>query len=175
MTIIACARRKTDGLLTWAQSSPQAPDQNTIIQKGVNSFGGVADDWAYTELTSGQYATVRAAMPGRSFLTFSTDPETQQEIPNLTSKPAPLIASDKSQIEDNGVDEASITFDVGALSFEDDVTFIVTGPDGAQQAVVKTAAAGVAAISITTLLPGSISIDIRAEAFGDGIINLEGV
>ena len=175
MTIIACARRKTDGLLTWAQTSPQAPDQSAIIQKGVNTIGGATDDWDYAELSADQYAAVLAAMPGRSFLTFSTNPQTEAVTATLTSKTAPLIASDKNQIEDDGVDEAVITFDVGAASFEGDVTFIITGPDGSQESIVKTAATGVAALSITTLLTGAITIDTRAEIFGDGIITLEGI
>ena len=85
MAIIACARRKSDGLLTWAQTSPQSPDQSAIIQNGIDAFGGVADDWGYAELSPQQYATMQAAMPGRSYLVES----------ELTSQSAPGIAIDK--------------------------------------------------------------------------------
>jgi len=174
MTIIACARRKTDGLLTWPQVSPQAPNQSAIVQKGINSFGSVADDWEYIELTNEEYQTVKSAMPGRSFMAITVD-EVGSPTRELTAKPAPSISSDKAQIEDDGVDEAVVTFDVGAASFEGDVTFIITAPDGDQQTIVKTAAVGVASLSITTLLTGNILVDARAEDFGDGVIVVEGI
>jgi hypothetical protein len=174
MAIIACARRKTDGLLTWAQVSPQAPDQSAIIQKGINSFGGVADDWEYIELSDEQYQSMRAAMPGRAFLTLSTDPEGIVTA-ELAVKAAPGLSSDKAQIEDDGIDEATITFEVGAASFSGDVSFTISAPDGSQQTIVKTAAAGVASVSLTTLLTGAIVIDARAEDFGDGVIVVEGI
>jgi hypothetical protein len=83
MAIFACARRKPDGLLTWAQSSPQVPDQAAIIQKGINSFGGVANDWEYTELTAQQYDNLRAAMPGRRY----ESGHVKIEIPGSTNAP----------------------------------------------------------------------------------------
>ena len=175
MTIIACARRNSDGLLTWAQVSPQAPDPDAIIQNGVNAFGGVASDWDYTELSETQYQSVLAAMPGRSFLALSTDPETGEVSAELSSLPAPAISLDKSEIEDDGVDKAAITFDVGGLDFSGDVSFIITAPDGEQQTIIQAAVAGVATLTLTTLLTGSIVIDTRAESHGDGIITLEGI
>jgi hypothetical protein len=165
MAIFACARRKSDGLLTWAQSSPQAPDQSAIIQNGIDSFGGVANDWEYAELTVQQYDSLRAAMPGRSYLVSG----------ELSSQPAPDFTVDKDEIEDDGVDEAIITFDVGDAGFAGNVTFIVSAPDGSQQTSVQAAVAGVASLSITTLLIGIITIDARAEAYGDGIITVEGI
>ena len=165
MAIFACARRKSDGLLSWAQTSPQSPDQSAIIQNGIDAFGGVADDWGYAELSPQQYTAMQAAMPGRSYLIEG----------ELTSQSAPEVATDKSEIEDDGVDEATITFDVDDAGFTGDVTFIVSGPDGSRQTIVESAVAGVATLGLTTLLTGTIVIDARAEAYGDGIISLEGI
>jgi hypothetical protein len=55
------------------------------------------------------------------------------------------------------------------------VTFIVSAPDGSQQTSVQSAVAGVASLSLSTLLSGTILIDARVEAYGDGIITLEGI
>jgi hypothetical protein len=171
MAIIACARRKSDGLLTWAQVSPQAPNQNAIIQKGIDKFGGVAGDWEYTELTAAEYTTVQDAMPGRSFYI----PQGEPLPPLITTNSAPSLTSDKAQIEDDGVDEATITFDALDAAYTGDVDFIVSAPDGTMNTVVKTAVAGVATLSLTTLLTGAIAIDARAEAKGDSVLIVEGI
>lgn len=172
MTIIACARRKTDGLLTWPQTSPQAPDQSAIIQKGVNSFGGVADDWEYATLTEEQFGTIRAGMPGRAYLDISGEFD---EIVDVSVPRTPITSVDKNEIEDDGVDEAVISFDTTDATYIGDVRFIVTGPDENTQILIKSAVAGVATLSVSSLLPGTISIHVRAELYGDGHITLEAI
>jgi hypothetical protein len=169
MAIIACARRKTDGLLTWAQTSQQAPDKNAIIQKGVDSFGGVAADWEYRELSDEQAPLVLAGMPGRAFMADDDG------ITSVTVPRTPTISVDKGQIEDDGVDEATISFDTTDGTFTGDVSFKISVAGDEAQTIVKAAVAGVATLTVSTLLTGKIYIDARVESIGDGHIEVEGI
>lgn len=150
MTIIACARRKTDGLLTWAQTSPQQPDADAIIQKGINSFGGVADDWEYTELTPQQHDDLQAAMPGRSFLNAGA----------LTSAAPP----DLSAVPGSG--QVTITCDVQDAAYQGAIAWQCIAPDGTSHKVTGAATNGVEQWIIETGQIGTYTVRVDVEAFG---------
>jgi len=171
MAVNSCARRKTDGLLTWPQSSPQMPSASAVQENAARRFGGVAADYELVTLTDEQLTTVRAGIPGRAF----ASKDEFDQVTAVTVPRTPTLTSDKAQIADDGLDEAVITFDTTDGTFTGDVTFIVSAPDGTRQTVVKAAVAGVATLTLSTLLTGNITIDARADLFGDGLMTVEGI
>lgn len=163
--IYTCARRTSDGLLSWADASPNAPDEGAVRQNAANALGGALGDWEYQELSQAQYDALAAAMPGRSYLNGG----------NLTSQTAPAISSDKAQIEDDGTDTAVITFDVQDAAYAGPITWRVTAPDGTVTTETENAAAGVATLEVTSQLAGSIRVEAEAITRGVGLIEIEAI
>jgi len=163
--IYACTRRKADGLLTGVQSSPGMPDPVAPINNAIIAFGGIFSDWELVELSQADYDTIIAALPGRSFIIAD----------ELSSKSAPTIGADKTQIEDDGVDVATVTFNVGDVDYIGDVTWKVNDPEGEIITETEAMVAGVATLAITTTLIGTITVQAETVAHGVGLIEIEGM
>lgn len=160
-----CARRVSDGLLTWADASTHPPAAFQVVENAINALGGTLEDWEAVELSYDEYIAQLNAIPGRSYLNGDL----------LSSQPVPILSSDKTQIQDDGVDMATLTIDVQNAAYVGGVNWKVTAPDGTVQTLTKTAVAGVADLTVITHSKGVITVEAEAITQGVGRILIEGV
>ena len=151
MATLAAVRRLSDGLLTGIQSSPNEPNQATMIQSAVNALGGAPEDWQYVELTPQQHDEIIAALPGRSFLVGG-------EI--ISATPPQLT----SEVTDEG--EVTVTCDVGDANYTGEISWECVPPDGIARTASGTAVAGVDTWEIQTGQQGTYTVRASTEQHG---------
>lgn len=170
--VYICARRLSDGLLTWAQATEALTTEalttearTALVNNAVIELGGVAGDWEALELTPEQYTAQQAAIPARSYL------------PNgdVVVQTAPTVTTDKTQIDNDGVDFATITANVHDSNYNGACLWRVRDTDNSETTIEDTATAGVATLPLATISEGIIHIEFNCPNYGVGFVEVEGI
>lgn len=85
------------------------------------------------------------------------------------------LSADKSELENDGADSATITADVADASFTGQITWRVIAPDGTESIETEAMSAGQATLLVTTTQEGSHSVSAEVVDYGSKQIEIQGV
>jgi hypothetical protein len=94
---------------------------------------------------------------------------------NIVISGPPTLSTDKTQIENDGVEAVTITCDLGDLTATDEIRWSVTAPDGSVTQTTANAVDGVSVWQLTTSHQGGHSVRVETDRFGWAQIEFEGV
>jgi hypothetical protein len=159
-----CAKRISDGVLSWVDETPQA-DTEAVINQAAGLYGGSADDWTFQELTPEQAEIVRGSMPARSKL-----------VGGVLSSATPIsLTLSAGTVLANGAAQITLTVDCHDLAYIGAVSLKITNPSGVIVADSDNAVAGEVEFLISTEIVGVHRIEVETVLHGVGFDSFEGV
>lgn len=156
-------RRVADNVLvSWVDEARNLPSVPVTTPA---NYGGSIEDYEVVEVTDEQAAQIMANIPAKSTLIADV----------VTARTLPQIASDKTQIQNDGTDTATITLTAADNTHAGKVWWTVRFPEGNEARVEDSFAAGVATLQLTTEQEGTHEVVADCLDYGQVTMQIEGV
>lgn len=157
-------RRIADNVLvSWVDEAQNLPA--SVPATTSTNYGGSIEDYEVVEVTDEQAAQIMANIPAKSTLIAGV----------VAARSLPQIASDKTQVQNDGADSATITVTAADNTHAGKVWWTVRLPEGNEARVEDSFTAGVATLTLTTEQEGTHTVVADCLDYGQVTIEIEGV
>lgn len=169
--MLTAVRRKTDGLLVDIQAMgefPTSEQQQKRLQNAIQQIGGTVSNWEVYLVPNEVWIGINTF--ARQFATIA-----EGAITGITQSTPPSVNPNKVQIQNDGVDQATIQATISDASYTGAVKWMVIAPDGSVMKQSENAVAGAASLALTTTQEGIHRVVAETELHGIAQIEIEGV